>query len=141
MKILIAEDTPEFKIYGALEELKKKNIEFQYDIFPCATKTLRAVKERLAEYDLAIIDLGLPMFDNEPVKSDIEGFNIVKEIIRRCRKDDLHIPIIINSTTKLKGTNGESEEQLLSCYADQIIEHVDQVSGSWLYNFIQEHAL
>lgn len=143
MKILIAEDSPEFKVYNALEELRKKDIEFQYDIFPCAVKTLMAIKKQLEEYDLAIIDLGLPWFDNEPVKSNVEGFTIIEEIIRRARKNDLRIPIIINSTTKLEGAQGETEEEFLKFYIEgtnQIIEHVDQLSGSWLYNFIQTNV-
>ena len=144
MKILIAEDNPEFKVYYALEELRRKDIKFQYDIFSSVSKTLRAMKEQLPEYDLAIIDLGLPWFDNEPVQSNVEGFEIIEEIIRRCREEDLSIPIIINSTTKIEGTQGETEEEFLSFYTEdtnQIIEHVDHLSGSELYKFIQEHVL
>lgn len=142
MKILIAEDNPELKVYYALDELKKKNIKFHYDIFSSVSRTLVAMMKQLPEYDLAIIDLGLPWFDNEPVQSSVEGFEIIEEIIRRSSKEDLSIPIIINSTTKIEGTQGETEEEYLSFYThgtNQIIEHVEHLSGSWLYEFIQEN--
>ena len=144
MRILVVEDQPEFKVYPALEELRRKNVEFKYDNFSSAVRALRDMRTQLPEYDLAIIDLGLPWFEGEPIKSSVEGFGIVEEIIRRSRRENLNIPIIINSTTKIEGTHGETEEEYLSFFTqgtNQIIEHVDCLSGEWLYKFIQEHVL
>ena len=143
IRILIAEDQPEFKVYPALEELRRKNVKFKYDIFSSAVRALRDMRTQLPEYDLAIIDLGLPWFEDEPVKSSVGGFEIIEKIIRRNSKENLNIPIIINSTTKIEGSNGETEEEFLKFFTqgtNQVIEHVDELSGEWLYKFIQEHV-
>lgn len=143
MNILIVEDQPKLKVEPALDYLKSEKVKFDYTICSSVHSALRYIQDNLSKVDLAIIDLGLPFFDGEPVKGKIEGMDIVFEISDKNYEDNLNIPIIINSTTKIEGVNGETEEEYFKAYFGEEfkkkIEHVDCLEGPWLYEFLQNN--
>ena len=143
MNILIVEDQPKLKVEPALEYLKLKKVKFDYKIFLSIGAALRYMHDNLSKVDLAIVDLGLPWYDGEPIKSKVEGMDIIYEIMHKNFEENLSIPIIINSTTKIEGVNGETEEEYFKNYFGEEfkmkIEHVDCLKGSWLYEFLQNN--
>ena len=143
MNIFIVEDQPRFKVEPALEYLKLKKVKFDYKLFSSVCGALRYLRNNFSEVDLAIIDLGLPWFEGEPIENKIEGLDVIYEIMHKNFEENLNIPIIINSTTKIEGANGETEEEYFKDYFGEDfkikIEHVDCLKGSWLYEFLQNN--
>lgn len=143
MNILIVDDQPDLKVQHALDYLNSKKIKFDYELFSCVNSALRYFNEHSSEIDLAIVDLGLPMFEGGRVRSPVEGVIVIQEILDQSCMEDLNIPIIINSTTKIEGSHGETEEEYFEIYytreLETKIEHVSRLEGSWLYKFLQEN--
>ena len=142
MNILIVDDQPELKVQDALDYLKSENVKFEYVSFTYVVSALRYIRGHLSEFDLAVIDLGLPWLENDRIKP-LEGLVLIEKILKNNITEDLKIPVIINSTTKIEGTNGETEEEYLNTYylkknPKLIIEHVEKLDGSWLFKFLQE---
>lgn len=131
MNILIVDDTPKFKVDNAIEYLKSQNVNFTYEITESCCSGLRYLRNHSNEIDLIIVDLGLPFYDNGSNYDELNGLRIISEIDRL----DLNIPIIINSTTKIP-----NEEQYLKLLRDcgLIIEHVEELYGGCLYDFIHK---
>lgn len=142
MNILIVDDQPDLKVQHALDYLNSKKIKFDYELFLCVNSALRYLDKHLSEVDLAIIDLGLSWFDGGLIRSEIEGLNIITEILKRNLMENLSVPVIINSTTEIEGANGETEEEYFKSFTEEMnqkIEHVDCLEGPWLYEFLQNN--
>lgn len=142
INILVVEDQPKFKVEDALNYLKAKNLKFEITLCLSAVSSMRYLRNHLAEIDLAIVDLGIPFFESEPIKSNTEGFDVVQEIeilVEIGKKDKL--PIIINSTTKIEFSDGTTEEDYFASSKERglIIEHVDCLEGAYLYEFIEKN--
>ena len=142
INILVVEDQPKFIVEDALNYLKAKNLNFEITLCLSAVSSMRYLRKNLAEIDLAIVDLGIPFFEGEFVKSSTEGFDVVQEIerlVKRRKKDKL--PIIINSTTKIEFSDGTTEEDYFASSKERglIIEHVDCLEGAYLYEFIEKN--
>lgn len=97
MNILFVDDLPEYKVDYIVEGLLHKNLHFSYEICKSACTAFRYIVKHLNEIDLAIIDLGLPNFDNELPDSDVYGLEVVEFLLRK----NMNIPIIIHSTTEI----------------------------------------
>jgi len=130
MHILIVDDWPERKVQHAIQYLKSKKIDFTYEIVKSYNSAGRYVLKHLDEIDLAIVDLGLPRFDNGESYDKLEGLFVVEMILR----EKISIPIIINSTTEIP-----NEEEYFERYTDRnaIIKHVQFLDGEWLSEFIK----
>jgi len=130
MNILIVDDMPNIKVTNAIDYLKSQNLNFNYEITKSSSSGLLYLRNHSNEIDLLILDLGLPLYDNGSDYSELEGLFIIEEIDRL----ELSIPIIINSSTKIP-----DEEQYLKDLRDCgiIIEHVKELYGEWLHEFIQ----
>lgn len=144
IKILIVEDQPAFKVEDALDYLKFKNLKFELKMFSSAVSSMRYIRDNLEEIDLAIIDLGIPYFENEPIRTKTQGFEVIQEIERLIRNRSIKksFSIIINSTTKLELPRGMTEEEYFSdskTRCGTIIEHVEELEGSYLYEFIEKN--
>lgn len=131
MHILFVDDSPRFKVQHAIKHLEGENVDFSYEIVGSVNSACRYLANHSIEIDLAIIDLGLPQFDNGHSYNELNGLLIIKEILRK----NINILTIINSTTKIP-----NEEELVKQYTDQntVIQHIQFLDGKWLSNFIKQ---
>lgn len=143
INILIVEDQPKFKVEDALDYLKAKNLKFEINLCLSAVSSLRYFRSNFDKIDLAIVDLGIPRFEGEFVRSNTEGFGVIQEIERLTRmRNKKNFSIIINSSTKLELSDGMTEEEYfanLKARCGITMEHVDCLEGSYLYEFIKKN--
>lgn len=138
MNIIFVDDQPEFKVKKAIKHLKNLKIEFNYSIFKSSTTALRYITMNLSSIDLIVIDLGLPKFDNDINSYDkYEGLFVLEQILRKTKD----IPIIINSTTVIKPTNGKTEKEYFRSFRPAIIEHVNKLTGFYLFEFLETYLI
>ena len=134
MNILFVDDRPEFKVQYAIEYLKRKNLNFNYEILKSVNSALRYLANPSNKFDLAIVDLGLPQFDNGQGYGQLKGLIIVNEIFIR----DMDIPIIINSTTEIP-----NEKEYLKQFTDDtpnaIVKHMEFLDLNWITEFVIKH--
>lgn len=135
MNILFVDDTPESKIQEAIDYLISKQVKFSYSIYLSSNRALRFISTHLNEVDLAVIDLGLPLFDGSHNYQEIGGLEIIENILI----ETLDIPIIINSSTTIEFANGETEKEHFNYFHPAIIEHVPLLDGKWLYEFLNKN--
>lgn len=130
MNILFVDDQPEIKVRQAIEYLEQKQLDFTYTIAKSYHSAVKYLSKNLKKTDLAVIDLGLPIYENGDGYSKLEGVNIISLICWRNNK----MPIIINSTTDIP-----DEEEYLKPYISEgaNIQHVKTLYGEWLYEFIK----
>lgn len=131
MHILIVDDMPEFKVQKAIEYLKSQNLDFTYEIAKSANTAGRYIAKHLKEIDLAIVDLGLPWFENGDRYDKLNGLVVVAQILRYKPS----VPVIINSTTEIP-----NEEDFLEPYVNKnaVVKHVQSLDGEWLIRFIKQ---
>ena len=131
MNILFVDDLPEFKVQKAIEYLKLKGVEFKYEIAKSVNSAGRYIVKNKDNVDLAVVDLGLPWFDDGDNFDKLNGLVVVTQILR-CK---MSIPVIINSTTEIP-----SEEDFLEPYIEKnaVIKHVHSLDGEWLIEFIKK---
>lgn len=130
MHILFVDDLPSLKVEPTIWQLKYKGIDFTYDIVKSCSKASRYVRSN-SNIDLIVVDLGLPIFDNEPVTNPAEGLILIKDIVRKFTS----IPIIINSTTEIP--NEEFELQFLKDKGVNI-EHISELNAELLLAFLEK---
>ena len=130
MHILFVEDEPSFKIDHVIEYLKLKNIELSYVIHKSYHGACRYILEHLSEIDLAVVDLGLPLFDDGSHYDKLEGLNVVNFLMQKT----LNIPVIINSTTKIP-----DEQEYIEDYASEgaKIIHVESLNFEWFEQYLK----
>lgn len=130
MNILIVDDYPETKVRQAIQYLEQKKVDFTYTIVKSYNSAAKYIAKHIKEVDLAIVDLGLPWFDGDIVKDNLEGIHVVSLIAYKSKGN---VPVIINSTTAIP-----DEEEYLKQYTDEgaNIQHVKTLYGEWLYEFI-----
>lgn len=130
MQILFVDDQPAFKVYKAIHYLQNENFNFDYKIVNSVNSALEYIDTYLNDIDLAVVDLGLPMYDNGLKFDNLNGLKVVDKILKR----NLNIPIIINSTTPIP-----NKESFIQSYIEQSahIEHVKLLDGKWLMDFIK----
>lgn len=131
MNILFVDDYPETKVRQAIEYLEHMQLDFIYTIAKSYHSAVVYLSNNFDKTDLAVIDLGLPVHDNGDGYSKLEGLNLVSLICWKNRK----IPIIINSTTEIP-----NEKEYLEMYIAEgaNIQHVKNLYGEWLYEFINK---
>jgi len=131
MHILIVDDCPEFKVQHVIRYFESKKLDFSYEIVKSYHSASKYIAEHVNEIELAIVDLGLPMFDNGENYNELEGLVIVDRILRK----KISIPIIINSTTEIP-----NEAEYFERYTNRnaIIKHVQFLDGKWLIDFISQ---
>lgn len=142
IKIFVVEDQPKFKVEDAFEYLKAKNLKFEVNMFSSAVSSLRYFRNNFDKIDLAIVDLGIPKFDGELVRSSTEGFDVIQEIERLTRmRNKKNFSIIINSSTKLELSGMTEDEYFANSKAKCGItmEHVEELEGAYLYEFIEKN--
>lgn len=135
MNILFVDDTPESKIQEAINYLTSKQVKFSHSICLSSNSALRFISTHLNQIDLAVIDLGLPLFDGSHNYQKIGGLEIIENILL----ETLDIPIIINSSTTIEFVNGETEKEHFNYYSPAIIEHVPLLDGKWFYEFLSNN--
>jgi CheY-like chemotaxis protein len=130
MNILFIEDNPEYKIKHVIEYLKTKKLDFSYKIVKSCSSAMRYLFKHFNEIDLIILDLGLPFSDDGSEYDSLEGLFIIEELLRK----NIKIPVIINSTTEIP-----NEKELFEKYLKQnsIIQHVPELKGNFLFDFIK----
>ena len=136
MTILFVDDLPDIKVQPAIDYLNSQNIKFDYVICKSIYSAIRYIKEHTSDIDLAVIDFGLPVDDNSLRFRQYGGLDIIDYILDTL---ELDIPIIINSTSHIEMLNNEDEEAYFTDYENSLIEHVDNLNGQWLYEFLKEH--
>ena len=131
MNILFVDDYPEIKVRQAIEYLERKGLDFTYTIVKSYHSAVKYLSKNLKNTDLAVIDLGLPIYENGDGYSKLEGVNLISLICWRNNKT----PIIINSTTEIP-----DEEEYLKPYIEEgaNIQHVKNLYGEWLYEFVKK---
>ena len=133
MNICIIEDQPKFKVQEAINYLKEKKIKFNYIIFKNSSSALQYLMTNLSNINLIILDLGLPKLDNGIYYNKYEGLFILNKILSKTKK----IPIIINSTTAIHTEDCTSEKEYFKNLSPAIVEHIDRLTGYYLYEFIK----
>lgn len=116
MKILIVDDHAETKCMGIIEECKKRGIEVE--IAKGRNSALYRIIYKEKDIDGIILDMGIPIYDNEYPEDEREGDDVLRELHRK----KYNIPVLIFSTT-------ESEDK------DEFDFVVDQMTE---WNIIQE---
>ena len=131
MNILFVDDYPNVKVQHAIQYLKSQNVEFTYEIVKSFNSAYRYIASHFDKIDLAVIDLGLPRFDDSDEYDKLEGLRLV-EIMSRKK---ITIPVIINSTTEIP-----NEKEYLESYMERnvIIKHVQFLDGKWLNEFLKQ---
>ena len=140
MHFLIVEDHPEYKVEFVINYLKDKKLNFTYEICKSVNSGLRYFVFNKDKIDLIILDLGLPIFDDNSRYDKYAGLDIIDEIC--IEKNIKNIPIIINSTTNIKLTDKDIDEKEyfeLHYGSDVVIEHVERLTGETLLDFISKH--
>lgn len=130
MNILFVDDQPDFKVETAINYLKMKEIDFSYVIEKSVNGALRYIKNNLSEIDLAVVDLGLPMFNNGDGYGTLEGLNVIKFIYRRKP----NLPIIINSTTIIS----DEERYINDNFVNANIIHVPNLDFEWFEDYVRK---
>jgi len=130
MNILFIEDMPEAKINHLIEYLKKQDLVFSYEITKSSSNAMRYLFKHFHEIDLIILDLGLPFSDDGSEYDSLGGLFIIEELMRK----NIKMPVIINSTTEIL-----DEKELFEKYRKQngIIEHISELKGDFLFDFIK----
>lgn len=98
MKVLIVDDMG-YKQNEVIQCLNSKGIT-DYEVTSCTREAITTIinyKNNANEFDLIITDLGLPIFDDEPVNDSIEGYYMLLELAYR----DIFIPAVVYSTTEV----------------------------------------
>lgn len=131
MNILFVDDLPEFKIQKTIEYLETQGVQFDYKIAKSVNSAGRYVAKNKDNIDLAVVDLGLPWFDDGDNFDKFNGLVVVAQILR-C---NVSIPVIINSTTEIP-----DEEEFFEPYIEKnaVIEHVHSLNGKWLIEFMRK---
>lgn len=136
MNIVFVDDQPELKIQEAIKYLKNTNIKFNYSIFKSSNPALKYITTNLSDIDLIIIDLGLPKFEDDISSYDkYEGLFVLEQILNKTK----NIPIIINSTTVIRPKGYKTEKEYFENYSPAIIEHVEQLNGFYLFEFLETY--
>ena len=131
MRILIVDDKPKFRVQPTINFLREKNVDFNYTIVKSVNSALQYIDEHLNEIDLAIIDLGLPHFDNDRRFSELNGLLVIEHLLEKT----IDIPIIINSEKRVV-----KEKSRLKPYIKQgaVIQHLNFLTGEWLVEFMKK---
>jgi len=131
MNILFVDDLPEFKVQKAIEHLKLQGVQFSYEIVKSVNSAVRYLVNHKDEIDLAVVDLGLPWFDEGDEFDKLNGLVVVAQILRY----KVTIPVIINSTTEI-----QEEEDFLERYTNKnaVVKHVQSLDGEWLIEFLKQ---
>ena len=116
MKILIVDDQAELKCSGIIKECEKRGVEVE--IAKVRNSALLRIILQKQDIDGIVLDMGIPIYDDEFTEDEREGDDVLRELHRKKYK----IPVLIFSTTD-------------SFYKDQCDFVVDQMT-SW--NIIQE---
>lgn len=116
MKILIVDDHAETKCFGIIKECEKRGIEVE--IKKGRNSALRRIICEDQDIDGIILDMGIPVFDNEFTEDEREGDDVLIELDR----EEYNIPVLIFSTTESK-------------YKDEFGFVVDQMTE---WNIVQE---
>lgn len=128
MNIMFVDDNPGKKVNPLINYLEEHCTEFTSIVIGSTNSAIRYISEHGGEVDLAVVDLGLPMFDDGTEYNILRGLDIIESMYKEYTK----IPIIINSTTDIP-------EETLEYYADRlIIKHYRQLDGKTLLSFTQK---
>lgn len=132
MHIMFVDDIPMDKVDHLVRYLKENDAEFTYDIVKSVESAVQYLAKNINQIDLAVLDLGLPMYDNGSGYSSLAGLAIVEEIIAENYK----IPVIINSTTGVP-------EACMQKFVDSglIIKHGKPIRCDLLLRFIQKDSV
>lgn len=107
MRILIVDDHADTKCIGIMQECDKRGIEVEVKkaINPalqriiCGKEKVNGIIcEKKEEIDGIILDMGLPIYENEWVEDANAGESVLRELKRRKKE----IPVLIFSETPLK---------------------------------------
>lgn len=129
LRILFVDDQPDFKVLPAIKYLENKEVDFSYEILKSAVSAMRYIFRNADNIDLIVLDLGLPLYENDYSDYDkLEGLSIISQLLRENRK----IPVIINSETDIP-----NEEKFLEAYRKNAkVEHVKELFDDWFLEFI-----
>ena len=130
MNILFVDDQPIFKVKLAIDYLKTKGIDFSFVIEKSVNSALRYINNHKNEIDLAVVDLGLPTFNDGESYGALEGLYVINFIYRKNPK----IPIIINSSTVIPN----EKEYLNDNFSDATIVHVPNLDLQWFEDYVRK---
>lgn len=93
MKVLIVDDlfTKQIQAVKALNDFDVVD----FDTAECVMEGLLNLESK--DYDLIIIDMGLPIRRGEPVQNEREGFRLLQELVN----EEVFVPTIVFSSTDL----------------------------------------
>lgn len=129
MHIMFVDDNPYEKVEHLISYLEQCSTEFTYVIINSSKSAARYILEHGSDIDLAVIDLGLPMFDNGSEYHALRGLDVIDVIYRKFPI----IPIIINSTTDVS-------KEIIQCYVENglIIKHCKPLRENTLLSFTKK---
>lgn len=132
MHIMFVDDNPMEKVDHLISYLKEHDVKFTYTIIGDVNSAIQYLAENEKNIDLAVIDLGLPMNDNDNCCYQFGGLTVVEEILGKNPK----IPVIISSTTKIP-------EEKMKRFVDAglIVKHNKPLYGDKLLRFIQKDSI
>ena len=131
MNILFVEDYPETKLREAMSVISSMKDEVSYEICKSCISAQIYIDEHLDEIDLAVIDLCIPIQDDDIGYNEHEGLIPIEQILFLKPS----IPIIINSTTALPGAYAEAYEE--ENKNGSRIVHVDSLTAEFFEGFIK----
>lgn len=129
--ILFVEDKPKIKLNSAITYLKNREVDFTYQIKNSVNSALLYLDTHKDEIDLVVLDLGLPQFDDGSGYKELNGLLVMERLLKK----HYHIPVVINSTTKIP-----DEKNRLKPYTEKgaVIQHLHYLYGDWLYEFLKK---
>ena len=130
MKVLIIEDQ-DFKI-NEVKTLLEKYLIKDFDIAKSVNSSLKSIAKN--NYDLIIVDLGLPLFDQGWVQNSVEGFIMLQSLAYKGIK----IPTIIYSSTEITEEKKDTFKYLKYPYLGQAKNYF--MLESILDDFIEDNC-
>lgn len=131
MNILIVEDKPEVKLFYYEELLYSLKIE--YNIVKSKEAAIKIIEKNCLNdenedyIDGIILDLGFPEFENGKNYDEKMGLKLIEYL----KKSEINIPVMINSTTKLKKNEvnyqylyGQSEYSYNPEFLENFLEYI-----------------
>lgn len=94
MKILIVDDEAKTKCIGIIEECKKRGVEVE--IAKGRNSALYRIIYEEQDIDGIVLDMGIPVYDDEFPEDEREGDDVLRELHRK----KYNIPVLIFSKTK-----------------------------------------
>ena len=136
MRILFVNNKPYSEILSIIKEIKENNIEITYGIMGSVEGARKYIESYGKELDLIVTSLSLP------ITADVETIGTFSGLIvlDAALINNIKAPIIIKTTDKISFPHSDYLKNY-SAENNIIIEEVEELTTSYLIEFIKKHQI